>query len=86
MQQTFLSSTFFGLQLDLPTNFREGRIKMYVELQIKTKVLTLINKYFAKLLIWKNRTKLGVRSLYNFWKKISDLKKLEITVLEIRAS
>ena len=52
MQQTFLSSTFFGLQLDLPTNFREGRVKMYVELQVKNKkVLTLINKYFAKLLI-----------------------------------
>ena len=51
MQQTFLSSTFFGLQLDLPTNFREGRVKMYVELQVKTKKSPHINQQvFCKII------------------------------------
>ena len=59
MQQTFLSSTFFGLQLDLPTIFREGRVKMYVELQVKTKRSPHINpQVFCKIINLKELYKI----------------------------
>ena len=40
-----------------------------------------MNRYSAKLLAWVNRTKLGMRSLYNFWKRSASEKRLGTTDL-----
>ena len=58
------------------SNCRFTSAKIYVEPEVKTKKKVIIFNeqvtYSAKLFAWVNHTKLGVRSLYNFWKGVRD--------------